>query len=210
MSTLPENNSNINIKLFILDPLSIIIKLAIIGNKPSGTKILIQNNIIYFQEPGPFQALCRYILNTNKTDLQYMYNPIQIACQTFLNKENIQKTPRIKSLFICAQQGIEKLKETYKTCSMICLCLNYYHTIINNYVEQIYNETIFRKDAMTLLYTKEVIEKLNTQWSQEKIKIILDLISFLTNDKMALNNVKSLENIMDNIDIETQEILGNI
>ena len=93
---------------------------------------------------------------------------------------------------------------------MICLCLNYYHTIINNYVEQIYNDTIFRKDSMTILYTKEVIEKLNAQWSQEKIKIILDLISFLTNDKMALNNVKSLENIMDNIDIETQEILGNI
>ena len=63
---------------------------------------------------------------------------------------------------------------------------------------------------MSLLYTKEVVEKLNSQWSQEKIKIILDLISFLTNDKMALNNVKSLENIMDNIDIETQEILGNI
>lgn len=210
MSSLPENNNKINIKLFILDPLSMIIKLAIIGNKPTGTKILIQNNIIYFQEPGPFQAFCRYILNTNKTDLQYMYNPIQIACQTFLTKENIQKTPRIKTLFTCAQQGIEKLKETYKTCSMICLCLNYYHTIINNYVEQIYNETIFRKDSMSLLYTKEVVDKLNAQWSHEKIKIILDLISFLTNDKMALNNVKSLENIMDNIDIETQELLGNI
>ena len=46
MSTLPENNNKINIKLFILDPLSMIIKLAIIGNKPIGTKILIQNNII--------------------------------------------------------------------------------------------------------------------------------------------------------------------
>jgi hypothetical protein len=92
---------------------------------------------------------------------------------------------------------------------MICLCLNYYHTIITNFVEEIYNETIFRKDSMSSLYTKEVIEKLNTQWTQEKIKIILDLISFLTNDKMATNNVKSLENIMDNIDIETQEIINN-
>jgi hypothetical protein len=210
MSTLPENNSKINIKLYILDPLSIIIKLAIIGNKPIGTKILIQNNIIYLQEPGPFQALCRYVFNTNKTDLQYMYNPIQIACQTFLTEQNIQSTPRLKALFICAQLGIEKLKETYKTCSMICLCLNYYHTIITNYVEQVYNETIFRKDNMTSLYSKEIIDKLNSQWSEEKIKVILDLISFLTNDKMATNNVKSLENIMDNIDFETQIIINNI
>ena len=209
MTTLPENNNNINIKLFILDPLSMIIKLAIIGNKPVGTKILIQNNIIYLQEPGPFQAFCRYVLNTNKTDLQYMYNPIQIACQTFLTKEIIQKTPRMKSLFVCAQSGIERLKETYKTCSMICLCLNYYHTIITNFVEEICNETIFRKDSMSSMYTKEIIEKLNNQWVQEKIKIILDLISFLNNDKMATNNVKSLENIMDNIDIETQEIINN-
>jgi hypothetical protein len=62
---------------------------------------------------------------------------------------------------------------------------------------------------MSSMYTKEIIEKLNTQWEQEKIKIILDLISFLNNDKMATNNVKSLENIMDNIDIETQEIINN-
>lgn len=210
MNILPENNNNVNIKLFILDPLSVIIKLAIISNKPVGTKILIQNNIIYFQEPGLFQAMCRYVLNTNKTDLQYMYNPIQVACQFFLKKEFIQTTPRIQSLFKCAQTGIEKLKETYKNCSMICLCLNYYHTIITNYVEQVYNETIFRKDNMTSLYSKEIIDKLNSQWSQEKIKVILDLISFLTNDKMATNNVKSLENIMDNIDFETQIIINNL
>ena len=71
-STLPDNNTRINIKSFILDPLSVIIKLAIIGNKPSGTKILIQNNVIYFQEPGIFQSMCRIVFNTNKTDLQFM------------------------------------------------------------------------------------------------------------------------------------------
>jgi len=210
MNTLPENNNNINIKLFLLDPLSVIIKLAIIDNKPNGTKICIQNNNIFLQEPGPFQALCRYMLNTNKTDLQFMYNPIQIACQTFLTKENISKNPRIKTLFICAQQGIEKLKETYKNCSIIYLCLNYYYIIITNYVEQFYNETIFKKDSMTLLYTTEVVNSLNSQWSQEKITIILDLILFLSNDKMAVNNVKSLENIINSIDSETQQILSNL
>ena len=43
--TLPENNNNINIKSYILDPLSVVIKLAILSNKPIGTKILIQNNL---------------------------------------------------------------------------------------------------------------------------------------------------------------------
>ena len=208
--TLPENNNNINIKSYILDPLSVIIKLAILSNKPIGTKILIQDNVIYFQEPGIFQALCRYVLKTNKTDLQYMYNPIQVACGYFLSPEFVKRTPRIKSLFQCAQLGIEKLKETYKNCSMICLCLNYYYTIITNHLDEIYSETIFRRDSLSMLYIKEMTDALNNQWSTEKTTIILDIISFLLNDKMATNNVKSLENIMDHIDLETRQTIQQI
>ena len=209
MDTLPDNNNNVNVKLFILDPLSVIIKLAIISNKPLGTKILIQNNVIYFQEPGMFKSLFRYVLKTNKTDLQYMYNPIHIACQHFLKKEYLQHTPRIKSLFECAKLGIEKLKETYKNSSIICLCLNYYNIYISNYLDQIYNEKMFCKDNMSSLYSAEIIEKMNSQWSKEKIKIILDIISFLNNDKMAANNVLSLENIMNNIDIESETLINS-
>lgn len=209
-SNIPDNNTKMNIKLFLLDPLSVIIKLAIIGNKPVGTKLLIQNNVIYFQEPGMFQSLTRMFYNTNKTDLQYMYNPIQIACTTFLSKESIQKYPRIKNLFVCSQNGLKKLMETYKSCSIITLCLNYYYAIITNYVEQKYNDSIFYKDMLTSLYTKELIEALNEQWTSEKIKVILDLITFLTNDVMASNNVKTLETIMENTDPNSEKIISNI
>ena len=46
MDTLPNNKTD-NLQLFILDPFSVIIKLAILSNKPIGTKIRIDNNIIY-------------------------------------------------------------------------------------------------------------------------------------------------------------------
>jgi len=209
-TNLPENNTKVNIKLFLLDPLSVIIKLAILGNKPVGTKILIQNNVIYFHEPGVFQSITRMFYNSNKTDLQYMYNPIQIACSTFLSRESIQKNPRLKNLFTCAQEGIKRLIETYKNCSIISLCLNYYYAIITNHVDQKYNDSIFNKDSMTIYYTKDLINSLNEQWSTDKIKVILDLISFLTNDSMASNNVKSLETIMENNDLNTQKIFSNI
>jgi hypothetical protein len=205
--SLPDNNTQINLKTFVLDPLSVIIKLAVIGNKPVGTKILITNNVIYLQEPGPFQALCRIFFKTNKTDLQYMYNPIELSCKQFLSKEFVKTTPRIKNLFTCAQNGIKRLIETYKTNSIICLTLNYFNVIITNHVEQTYNETIFNKDGMTSLYTKELLEQVFTYWTQEKIKVVLDLISFLTNDKSASSNVKSLENIMETNDIELSKIL---
>jgi len=46
ISSIPDDNNNFNVKMLVLDPLSVIIKLAILSNKPTGTKLLIQNNII--------------------------------------------------------------------------------------------------------------------------------------------------------------------
>jgi hypothetical protein len=60
---------------------------------------------------------------------------------------------------------------------------------------------------MTSLYCTEVVSSLNGQWTQEKIKVILNLIEFLNGDTMAEDNVKSLENIVNNIDKSSQKIL---
>ena len=208
--TIPDDNNNKNIKTFILDPLSVIVKLAILSNKPVGTKLLIQNNVIYFQEPGPFQSLCRMVYKSNKTDLQYIYNPINIACLHFLSKSFAEKTPRIKNLFLCAQNGIKKLIETYKSCSIITITLNYYYVLLSNHIEQTYMKNIFIKDSFTNYYTSNIIETLHNQWTDEKIKVVLDIISFLLKYSDNPNNVKSLETIMDSIDTNTQAIISEL
>lgn len=202
------NNKNVDTHLYILDPLSVIIKLAIISNKPIGTKLSITKNIIYLQEPGPFQGIFRYIFNYNKTDLQYLYNPIEIACKIYLNPNNINNYNNIEELFRCAQNGLIKLMETYKQCSIIRLCLNYYFTLISNYLNQNYIDNLFKKDEISALYTIELIKSLTKFWTQEKIDIVLNIISFLMVDDSANHNVKSLENIMENIDSNTQYILS--
>jgi len=206
---IPDDNTNINIKALILDPLSVIIKLAILSNKPVGTKLLIHNNIIYFQEPGPFQSISRMIYKSNKTDLQYIYNPINIACLHFLSKSFTDKTPRIKSLFLCAQNGLKKLIETYKSCSIITITLNYYYSLLTNHIGQTYNDSMFVKDNLTCYYTLSINDSFNKQWTDEKIKIVLDIISFLCKNDNP-NNVKSLETIMEDIDKNSQNIIFEI
>jgi hypothetical protein len=208
--TIPDDNINNNIKTSILDPLSVIVKLAILSNKPVGTKLLIKNNVIYFQEPGPFQSLCRMIYKSNKTDLQYIYNPINMACLHFLSKSFVEKTPRMKNLFLCAQNGLKKLIETYKSCSIITITLNYYYVLLSNHIEQTYMKNIFIKDSFTTYYTSNIIETLNNQWSEEKIKVVLDIIAFLLKYSDNPNNVKSLETIMDSIDANTQVIISEL
>ena len=210
MNSIPDDD-NTNLHLYILEPLSVIIKLAIISNKPIGTKLRMYNNIIYFQEPGPFQALCRYFLKSNKTDIQYLYNPIEIACKNYLVDidEDTQTilNQRFTNLFKCAQNGLLKLIETYKHCSVMRICLNYYVSLISNYLEEKNNETLFRKDDMTKFYTTEIIHKLSQIWTSDKISIVLNLTSFLTNDTSAEMNVKSLETIIDGIDKQVSQIL---
>ena len=206
LNSMPDDN-NTNLHLFVLDPLSVIIKLAIISNKPIGTKLRINNNIISIQEPGPFQALCRYFLKNNKTDIQYLYNPIEIACKNYLVKSVIQQNPKIKDLFKCSQNGILKLIDTYKSCSVMRICLNYYLSLISNHLDEKNNEALFRKDHMTPLYTPEIITNLSKIWTQEKIQIILNLTTFLSSDESAETNVKSLETIIDGIDKQVNQLL---
>ena len=202
---IPDNRP-IDQHLFILDPLSVIIKLAILGNKPIGTKICISRNIIYFQDPGIFQGVCRYFMKTNKTDLQYMYNPIELACQHYLSKTCVQQNPKLKELFKCAQNGILKLIDTYKQCSIMRLCLNYYFSLISNHLDETCIENLFRKDNMTPLYTTELVIALNKLWTPERIHIILNLTTYLISSDRADADVKSMETILDNIDLETQNV----
>ena len=207
MDNLPDNKTD-NLHLFVLDPLSVIIKLAILSNKPVGTKLRIDNNIIYTQEPGPFQAFCRYVFKNNKTDIQYLYNPIELACQYYLTNQFIQQNSKIKDLFKCAQNGLLKLIETYKNCSVMRICLNYYLSLISNHLEEKNNDALFRKDNMTTFYTSDLLSKLNKIWTQEKIKIVLNLTTYLSSDDNAETDVKSLETIIDGIDRQVTQLLA--
>jgi hypothetical protein len=211
-----ENKNNI-IRQYILNPLTVIIKLSILSCKPIGTKIHIQNNVIYFQEPGIFQSITRYIFNSNKSHLQYLYNPIKFACQKYLTKEFIQTTPNIVNLFISAKFGIDNLIKTYSNCPITILCLKYYYVIIENSIKQSFNGIIYKEpnindndDNTRDFYTYELLEKFVNQWNALKLKIVLDLMDFLLNhdnNENKINNIKSLETIINNSDKETKKIL---
>jgi hypothetical protein len=203
-NTLPDNNKIVDLQLFILDPLSVIIKLAILSNKPIGTKICINKNIIYLQEPGYIQSVSRYVFKSNKTDLQYLYNPIELACQTYLSKQSTLQNPKLKELFRCAQAGILNLIETYKICSVMRICLNYYYSLISNYLDERFNEALFRKDNMSPFYNVDILTNLYKIWSQDKIKIVLNITTYLSTNANAGADVKSLETIMENIDKQVQ------
>ncbi len=207
MNEIPDNSKNTNYRLFILDPLSIIIKLAILSNKPIGTKFRVQDNVMYIQEPGYFQSICRLYYNANKTEVQYLYNPIHFACQTFLNARFIDRTPGIKKLFNCAITGLERLKDTYKGCPVIVLCLNLYIILIENSLHEYGIDNIFKKDMLTPIYDEATLSGFNTYWTSDRIKVVLDMIDFLCKDYSASSTVQSLEIFINHVDLEIVKLL---
>ena len=86
------------------------------------------------------------------------------------------------------------------------LCLNYYFSLISNHLDETFIENLFRKDNMTPLYTTELVIALNKLWTPDRIHIILNLTTYLISSDRADADVKSMETIMDNIDLETQNV----
>ena len=60
---------------------------------------------------------------------------------------------------------------------------------------------------MTPLYTSELTKIFTKLWTQDRIKIILNLTTFLIGDEHATANVKSVETIMIDIDTQVQKLI---
>jgi hypothetical protein len=207
------NNHAFTSKLYVLDPLSVIVKLSILSNKPIGTKITIQQNAIEFNDYSIYQGIYRLFYGYNKTDLHYLHNPIYLACERFLSTDTHE-------LFVSAQLGIKKLIDTYKQSSLITVCLSYYDSIISGFMLQMekhQNKKVIKmstghNDSMTSMYTPDLLESLTSMWTEPRLQIILSLNSFLSRDDAtgANEDVQSLERIMEGIDKEARNIILTI
>lgn len=205
----------------ILDPLSVIINLAILSYKPVNTKISISNNRIHIQETGIFQSFVRYVFRDNKYYLNLLYNPIEFACEHFLSNYSLNELPQIAYLFERALKGIDKLGETYKDDNTIRLCLNYYSSLIRNYLGNTYDDSLFKLDTLTPHYKKDLIQKLNDRWTKDKVKVITEMNSFLMyrlesaesvidGSGPKYESVFCMETFMKEIDAETVRIMYSV
>lgn len=204
-----KEESNKSKQNFILDPLSVIIKLSLLGYKQVGTKVNISNNIVQLQEVGIFQSLVRMVQKNNKSDLQYLYNPIEIASRYYLSEEMLEKFPNMRSLFESALKGITKLTETYKEHLLVVICLHFYRNILTNYLGEIYMDDLFIDDELTKYYDDELLNKMEKRWTDDKLQLILEMNDYLVKNESSNKNIDCLELFIKNVDSETQNILKN-
>ena len=105
----------------ILDPMTCIIRLGILGFKESGTKVSVTDNSIKFNNPNIFQGAKRWSMGDNREDLHNIYNPIRKVVSWF----NLN-APEINGIIRYAVKGIHLLKSSYNQNSIVSHTLNLY------------------------------------------------------------------------------------
>lgn len=94
----------------ILEPLQIMIQLALLSHCPIGTKLSVSNNLLYLQRPTMIQGIMRWYNQDTKDDLYYLYHGIRRYYQWYKDITG----PFFDYLLNLAVKGIDRLTKTYE------------------------------------------------------------------------------------------------
>ncbi len=93
----------------ILEPMQVMIQLALLAHSPIGTKISVSNNILTIQKPCMTQGVYRWWNNDNKDDLYYLFHAIRRYYKWYKS----QNDEAYQYILTWAVKGLDKLSETY-------------------------------------------------------------------------------------------------
>ena len=93
----------------ILEPMQVMIQLALVAHSPIGTKISVYNNILSIQPPTWTQGAYRWWNNDNKDDLYYLFHAIRRYYKWYKS----QNDEAYQYILTWAVKGLDKLSETY-------------------------------------------------------------------------------------------------
>lgn len=179
-----------NDKNFIIDPLTCMIRLAMLSFKESGTKISIIDNKIAFNDPHILQGPLRWSQGDNRDDLHNLYRPIVKALEWYDMKES-----NIKIIFDLSIDGIEKLKGAYIDNSSITHSLELYRKEILDVKNNVSKTTVNNSDNIVI---NKIYMDLKQLWNKNEINIVTNLFNEIRNTS-DINSIKSLMNALDSL-----------
>ena len=102
----------------VLEPLQAMIQLALLSTSPIGTKLTIQENILYLQSPNIIQPLSRWYNMDKKDDMYFLFQVIKRFIKWYNpnNNKNSIMTKELYQLIVSMSiVGLNNLLKTYGT-----------------------------------------------------------------------------------------------
>ena len=155
----------------ILEPMQVMLQLAMLAHSPIGTKISVNNNILSIQPPAWTQGVYRWWNNDNKDDLYYLFHAIRRYYKWYKS----QNDEAYQYILAWAVKGLDKLSETYNKADKN----NIRHTLaLYRNVLDLKADEIFKDDTEGTVSIDQVFKGI--------IKIYDDRLLYITHNTLLL------------------------
>lgn len=156
----------------ILEPLQVMIQLAILGFCPKGTKISISENILTLQRPTWTQGVWRWYGRDSKEDLYYLFHAIRRYYLWYRNEDDM----KCDYILERAKEGIKKLIETYENTerSSLIHTLRLYKNILD-----LESPDLFKTEDDSTITLDTVFHNIMDIYSDKLILIIYNTLQLL-------------------------------
>lgn len=181
-------------KNLILEPLTVIFRLAILKYKPPNTKLSIKDNGIVYQENTYDQGLIRMMEGDTREDLHNLYHPILKSIEWYSYND-------YKFLYNECITGLNILNSVYDRNSTIRHTISHYISVIQmNDCENIIEDVDINP----------IIDKLKEIWTLDEINSAISLLKLIHEDVNRDIYLDSLELIIKNKEIFIHNLLKKI
>jgi len=176
----------------ILEPLQVLIQLAILSFLPIGTKMSIANNILHLQQPAFLQGVWRWYQQDNKDDLYYLFHAIRRYYKWYKDRDDAV----FAEILLLAIKGIQKLSETYNKVGITTIThtLNLYKNILEQE-----SKDLFKDETEQSVNIDTVFEKITEIYDRRLLIIIYSTFQIMkdeSNDKNIQSYITGLNSVL--------------
>jgi hypothetical protein len=160
----------------ILEPLQVMIQLALLGFCPRGTKISISENILSLQRPTWSQGMYRWYGRDSKEDLYYLFHAIRRYYIWYKNDEEEIYDYILKK----SKKGIKKLIETYENTEKTSLIhtLSLYKNILD-----LESPDLFKTEDDTTINLDHVFKTITVIYNKKLLLIVISTLKLIEEEK---------------------------
>jgi hypothetical protein len=191
-------NSLINLKgkdkiNMVLEPLQAMIQIALLSVSPIGTKLGIQENILYLQNPSMSQPVSRWYNSDKKDDLYFLFQVIKRFNKWYNPsvKKSIMNNKLYDLIITMSVKGLENLLKTYSDTEN-----NSVIQIIHMYIDLLNSKNIEEKSIDKTVKFDEVFENIIEIYNIELLNIIYNILLITSKEETCIDYIDGLNLIM--------------
>jgi len=183
----------------ILEPLQSMIQLSLLSTCPIGTKLQIQENILYLQTPNLIQPVARWYHSDKKDDLYFLYSVIKRFIKWY-HPTNNKKSPLSMELYqlisTMSMDGLTVLFKTYSSCqsaSVIQVIQMYKNLLETNNDRILMDEYLVSDDHK--INIDEVFERIITIYDKTILQIVHHTLQLIRQEEIPENQYHMIQGL---------------